>query len=275
MHDKARQYLLRIEQDIQANRLILPSLPEVAIRVRQITDDVDSDARDLEREIARDATITARLIKVASSSAVRRGQAVTSLRMAITTLGFSLVRTFVTQMAILQMMNNATDKKRLQGFVASSLTISSLANSLAANLPGINGEQAALAGLLHDLGKLPLRDFLKGQKELSAEESMEVELLLHPEVGAIMLRHWKMDESLVQVAREHETILRDPSPKPDYVDVIIAANILHYGTHSGRYAHYSDTPIPALVKCTQGQDLSSMEKNRDQRMAFTMHMINC
>lgn len=273
MDDYATALLAQIERDIDANRVILPSLPDVALRVRQLTSDLDCDIALLEKEVAKDAGITARLMKVANSSALRRGRPLTSLRLAISSLGFVLVRSFVTQLAILQTMQRGGDTERLRGFVAGSLRISALCHGIARPLPHLDAEHAALGGLLHDIGKLPLRDFLARRPELAAEEALEVEKALHPEVGAIMLRRWQMDENLIRVAREHERLLRDPPGGPDYVDVTIAANVLHYGTESGRYAHFGGIHIPALGKCGLHDRLHRPTPDVEQRMAFALAMI--
>nr|WP_235818591.1 HDOD domain-containing protein [Halopseudomonas formosensis] len=126
---------------------------------------------------------------------------------------------------------------------------------MAESFPYLDAELAALGGLLHDIGKLPLREFLRQQPELSGIERLRFELMLHPLVGAMLLRHWDMPEDLIQMARWHETVLRDNGrPLPDYVDVVIAANLMHYGTQEGRYARYAGVSVPALEKCLAGRN---------------------
>lgn len=249
--ERARQLLQLMLGDIAANRLILPSLPEVGLRVRALTLREDCSIAELEREIARDPAIAARLIKVASSSVMRRGTPVTSLKQAIAGLGFDLVRLLVSQLAILQTMKSSPgDKVRLRGFVASGSHISALCRALVVPFPHLDAELATLGGLLHDIGKLPLRDFLQHQEDLSPVERLRFELMLHPHVGAMMLRQWQVPEELVQMARDHEAILRETGqPLPDYVDLVIAANVLHYGMQKGRYVRFAGCDIPALRKC--------------------------
>lgn len=254
VEERARVLLKQLQADIAANRLVLPSLPEVGLRVRALTLQENCTVAELEREIARDAAIAARLIKVASSAVMRRGVPVSSLKQAITGLGFDLVRLLVSQLAILQVMNSGSgDRKRLRDFVASGSHISAICRALAGGFPHLDVEMAALGGLLHDIGKLPLRDFLQRQENLTAYERLRFELILHPIVGALLLRSWKVPDELVQMARGHESILRETGqPLPDYVDLVIAANLLHYGVEKGRYSRYSGVEIPALRKCTGG-----------------------
>lgn len=274
MKERALELLKVIEADISANRLILPSLPEVAIRIRRQLGDPNCSVQQLEHHIAKDAAMAARLMKVANSAAMTRGQPVTSLRQAINSLGFSLVGSLVTQMAILQTMKTSRDVARLEGFVAGSLRISSLCHSIASRFGYLDAELASLGGLLHDIGKLPLREFLFENPDFTGDERLQYELILHPYTGALLLKHWQMTEELVQMAFFHERVLREsPGEQPDYVDVVIAANLMHYGLEKGRYEKFADKKIPALEKCTLNQDLGSLEGTVEERMEMALFLI--
>lgn len=265
-----------IEAEIARNRLILPSLPEVALRVRELTADEACSPAELEKEIAKDAAITARLLKVANSSALHSGKTLSSLRQAITRLGLNLVRSLVTQLSILQAMQSGQDNERLRGFVASSLRISAICHTLAEGQRHLDAEQAALAGLVHDIGKLPLRQFTAQHERLRNNKPLNqlLEQDLHPAVGALLLRHWKFPEELVRVAEEHESLERNPDDEADYTDLVIAANLLHYGTETGRYAHLAGKTIPALEKCCGEAGNSSWGESLEQRMEMSLTLIS-
>lgn len=274
MKERALQLLKVIEVDIAANRLILPSLPEVAVRVRQLISNPDCNISMLEQQISKDAGMTARLLKVANSSIMSRGHRVTSLHHAIVNLGFNLVGSMVTQMAILQTMNKSRDVGRLEGFVASSLRISTLSYSIAGQFDHLDPELASLGGLLHDIGKLPLREYLYDNPKYSVDERLQFELILHPYVGAILLKHWDMAAELIEVAFYHERVLREsPGELPDYVDVVIAANLMHYGIEQGRYNMYRDEQIPALDKCISNNRVSELEGDIEERMEMALALI--
>ncbi len=274
MKERALQLLKVIEADIAANRLILPSLPEVAMRVRQLINNPECSIGMLEQQISKDAAMSARLLKVANSSIMSRGHKVTSLHHAIVNLGFSLVGSLVTQMAILQTMNKSRDVGRLEGFVASSLRISTLSYSIAGQFDHLDQELASLGGLLHDIGKLPLREYLFNNPDYTADERLQFELILHPYIGAILLKHWSMADELVQAAFYHERVLREsPGELPDYVDVVIAANLMHYGIEQGRYSMYRNQSIPALEKCARQEKLSMLEGSIEERMEMALVLI--
>jgi len=274
LDEPARQLLTRIEQDILANRFILPSLPEVALRVRELSAREDVVLSQLELEINKDAAIAARILKVANSSAMQRGKPLHSIKQAIARLGLGLVRSLVTQLAILQTMQGCEDKQRLHDFVDNGLKISALCHSLCQQLPHLDKEQAALAGLLHDIGKLPMRRFLRRYSiNENTEQTLQLEHQLHPQVGAFMLQHWQLPDELVQVSREHEEILRDHTGPADYTDVVICANLLHYGTEQGRYAAYAGKDIPAMQRCQLDQVSAQLDKHLERRMELSLALV--
>lgn len=276
MDSREQKLLAIIEEEIAGNRIILPSLPEVALRVRELTGQEECNYALLEKEIAKDAAIAARLLKVANSSAMHTGKPLTSVKQAITRLGLNLVRSLVTQLSILQLMHGCDDKERLQGFVASGMRISAICHSLAASHRHLDAEQAALAGLLHDIGKLPLRQFLSRREELRSNEALcrHIEQTLHPAVGGILLRHWRFPEELIEVAEKHEELQRDVAEQPDYTDLVIAANLLHYGMEKGRYAALQGERIPALEKSTAGREDGKLNADVEERMAMSLNLIS-
>jgi HD-like signal output (HDOD) protein len=265
-----------IKEAIATNRIILPSLPEVALRVREMCGQDDVSHTQLEKEISKDAAISARLFKVANSSALYSSRPLTSLGQAITRLGLNLVRSLVTQLSILQTMQGDHNDDRLRGFAASGLRISAISHTLAMSQPHLDAEQAALAGLVHDIGKLPLRSYLEADAQLSQDQQLcqQLELALHPAVGGLLLRHWKFPDELVQAAEEHEDMERDPAVKADYADLVIAANLLHYGTDTGRYAHLAEKRIPAMEKCNTAENDDKWETKLEQRLELSLSLLS-
>ena len=276
MTEQEQEILRALEEAIAANRIILPSLPEVALRVREMCSQEHISHADLEKEITKDAAISARLFKVANSSALYSAKPLTSLRQAITRLGLNLVRSLVTQLSILQTMQGDINDERMRGFAASGLRISAICHTLALKQPHLDSEQAALAGLVHDIGKLPLRRFLEANPQLCSDPSQcqQIELSLHPAVGSMLLRQWKFPDELIRVAEEHEQMERDSGEKADYTDLVVAANLLHYGTESGRYAHLAGKSLPALEKCMAASNEDIWQSKLDQRMEMSLSLLS-
>lgn len=269
MEEFEKKLFQRLCQEIRDNRLILPSLPEIATQVREMTARSDCTSDELAQVISRDPAMSARLLKVANSSALRGGAPINTVRNAVARLGLKLVRSLITQLSILQLLSTERDKQQTRAFVESGLRIGGICHALAEPHAHLDSEQAMLAGLVHDIGKIPLRQYMAKVQKLqdNAPLGQEVYLRMHPPIGAFLLESWKFPPELVQVAAEHEQLTRDPGPEPDYTDLVIAANIEYYGTESGRYSELELSRVPAVVK-TWPDDRAQMRETIAERMAF-------
>ena len=74
----------RVRQDIitaiKTDQLVLPTLPEVALKVREVADDPNSDIEKLANVIGGDAALSARIIRVANSPLLRASRAIEDLK---------------------------------------------------------------------------------------------------------------------------------------------------------------------------------------------------
>ena len=89
----AQQQLIQIlEQKIQQDKLLLPTLPDVALKVRQRSAEADISLLDMADVIAQDPALAARMIKVANSAFMGRSIKVNTLNQAVTRIGLSQIR---------------------------------------------------------------------------------------------------------------------------------------------------------------------------------------
>ena len=222
--------------DLESGHLQLPTLPEVALRVRDAVEDPMATSEKIAVVIATDAALSARLIQVANSPLYRGASPVDQLSTVVNRLGSKLVRNLVTSQVMKQMFQATTDyvDQRLRGVWEHSVEVAAISRVLAGQFTDIQPDQAMLAGLLHDIGTLPLLYRAEERPELldNSETLDYLIVTLHQRVGAAILKHWKFPEALVSVALEHENYNRDHDGPADLVDVIQIANLQsHAGTH--------------------------------------------
>jgi len=98
--DKVQRELTRA---IENDELILPTLPEVALQVREAAEDPDVSILALSKVIGNDAALTARIIKVVNSPLLRTNREITDLQMAISRLGINYTCNLATGLAMEQM----------------------------------------------------------------------------------------------------------------------------------------------------------------------------
>ena len=82
--EKVRQEIISA---IKNDQLVLPTLPEVALKVREVADDPNADIDKLVNVIGNDAAMSARLIRVANSPLLRASRPIEDLRAALMRLG--------------------------------------------------------------------------------------------------------------------------------------------------------------------------------------------
>jgi putative nucleotidyltransferase with HDIG domain len=216
-------------EDLESGNLQLPTLPEVALRVRDVVDDENASANQIAEIIAQDAALSARLLQVANSPLYRGRQEIDRLSMVVSRLGNKLVRNLVTSQVMKQMFQATNDMvdKRLRDVWEHSVQVAAIARALAANTPGVMPDQAMLAGLLHDIGTLPILYRAEERDELLDTPGLLDELImrLHTRIGGAILKHWKFPDMLVAVAAEHENLERDHPGPADLIDVVQVANL--------------------------------------------------
>lgn len=260
---KAEDFFNLLQKQLRGNKLVLPTLPEVALAVRDAVEREDTTANEIADMVQTDAALAARLIQVANSPLYRGRYTIENVQMAVTRLGNAQVRHLVTSLVMQQVFQASSDTldQRLRELWEHSVQVAGICRSLAARVPGLNADQAMLAGLIHDIGHLPILVLADEIPEL-ADSPETIDMLierLHPEVGRMIMDAWDFPDVLAPVPVEHENIFRDNSPAPDYVDIVIVANLQsHFGTD-----HYLSTvdwgEVPAFQKLGLDVDVQVVE----------------
>ncbi len=235
------QALACIQRAIEENRLVLPSPPDTLLEVRSAVNDQHCSHRQLAQIISKDLAISTRLLKVVNSSSLRAHRAINDVHGAVTRLGGKLVHTLVTSLTMTQMMSNSIVNAKgifaefLRNHHDRTVQVASRCYGLAANVPALDQDEALLAGLIHDIGVLPLVQYAGQEASLRHDPEAALNLVdaLHTQVGKHVLAKWSFSQQLIAVAAEHEDVLRiGVSDQPDYVDLVIVAN-LHLDSTSG------------------------------------------
>jgi len=222
-----------ILEDLQSGKLVLPTLPEVALQVREVVDDPNATSAKLAEIIATDAALSARLLKVANSALYRGRVPIESVQMAVSRLGLSMVRNLVTSLVMEQMFQATTSKldKRLRELWEHTTKVAAASQIIASKVSSVKTDEAMLAGLIHAIGVLPILmkadddgDLIRDSKKLD-----QIIENLYPKLGATILKNWEFSEDLVAVAAEHKNLNRNTgNDSPDLVDIVQVAVIQSY-----------------------------------------------
>lgn len=230
--DDCQALISKIQAEHEAGRLVLPSLPEIVVRVRQAVNDDEVNLGNIVKLIQVDPSLTARLVQIANSPLYRSRQPVENCLMAVNRLGLTTTRDLVTCLVLNNVFNaeNKLLRVKLQKLWQHSCHVAAIASTIATVTPNLHEDTALLAGLLHDIGVLPILHYAAEIPEIfNSEEKLNFVIKeLRATLGKKILQEWNFDPVLSDVAEDAENWLRDVDSNADYVDVVIVAQIHSY-----------------------------------------------
>lgn len=252
-----------IHAEIKSNRLVLPTLPDVALRVRETINQGDVSANQIADIVATDTALSARLIQVANSPLYRGRREIDKLMMAVARLGNKTVQTLVTSL-VMQQVFKPDSKDLEQEFRAiweQTVNVSAIARALASQCNHLEADQAMLAGLIHQIGKLPILILASRTKGMMDDRQEFNRILdsLHPKVGKLIMDAWVFPETLRPVASEYLNFKRDVSDQADYVDIVQVAYIQNLLDTNAASEGDDFSHVPAFNKLGLASDIEVLE----------------
>ena len=245
----------KIQQDlveaIDKDELVLPTLPEVALQIRKAAEDPEISVSELSKVIGRDTALSARLIKVVNSPLLRAAQEVTDLHTAITRLGINYSSNLAIGLVMEQIFHASSEvvEQKMREVWRKSLEIAGVSYALCRRYTQLKPDQAALGGLVHQIGVLPILTYAEDHYELLSD-SVSLNYVieqLHPLLGDKLLRVWDFPERLVELPGLYQDLKRD-SAQVDYVDLVQVASLYcHKGTDHP-FARIDPLSVPAFRK---------------------------
>lgn len=248
-----------IYDDLINDRLVVPSMPEVAIKIRKLIEIDDAPIPQIAKVINTDPAISARLIKSANGALYHGQPAVDTCTRAISRLGLNTTKHLVVSFVIRNLFFERIHTELMQQFAMDlwnhCVEIAAISKALAKITPGMDGEEALLAGLLHDIGELAILSYAEKYPALSLDPKVLKGVIkeLKPEIGAFVLREWQFPEEFIEVAYGAEEWTRDSGDNPDYCDLVLVAQV-HCFFGSPKMGELPPIEnIPAFSKVAEGK----------------------
>jgi putative nucleotidyltransferase with HDIG domain len=138
--------------------------------------------------------------------------------------------------------------------------VAAICHALAA-FARLKPDQALLAGLVHDIGALPIIKRAEDIPELADNEEMLDNIVrrTHAEIGKAMLSKWEFPQSLVDAAAEHENLARMHEGPPDYADLVTVANLQSYVGEDHYLSSVEWAGVPAFAKLGLDTDVAVVD----------------
>jgi diguanylate cyclase (GGDEF)-like protein len=216
----------------------LPTLPAVAVRVIELTQNVNVSMDDLTETIQNDQGLAAKILKTVNSSFYGLRRPCASISQALVMLGLSTVKTLALSFSLLNTFEGADDEFDHVAYWRRGLYTATAAKLIAREAGVSQEEEAFLGGLLQDVGMMAMylslgRSYLKiilqadsDHRKLARYELAALELQ-HPDVGAMLVQRWKLPNELVMPVKYHERPTAAPSEYSELVRCVGLGNLAH------------------------------------------------
>lgn len=248
--DQLRTQLREKKQD-------LPSLPDLALKISQAIDSKETSNDDIARLMQLDPALAARILSVVNSCAFGGVSKITSIQQAVSRLGRNKVRSLVYACLLKSIfkIQMPSLKKTMESLWQHSAHVAALCFVLGRQTPGIDPEQAMLAGLVHDIGAIAAIDGISRYPVLVERPEVLAHVIdiLRIDLGIKTLEHWNLRGELGEVIRHAEDWQRIGSAIPDNVDILLLAQ-MHSFIGTPRFTGLPRIhEIPAFAKLSNAE----------------------
>lgn len=226
--DVDNQLLFSIYHALREDRLELPSLPDIALKIRDAAADPNKGAHEIAQILSVDPALAGYCVRIANSAVHAGSEPVSNVRDAVNRIGVDATRDFVMAHVVRHLFDSRDQRctSLMKTAWNHSAHIAALCHVLARRLSRLNPEQALLAGLLHDIGVMVLVSQLVHFPDLFRSQATLATALreLKHQVTAMVLRAWNLPETTVKAAFAAEHWSREPSPDYQLADILLLAH---------------------------------------------------
>jgi len=235
MNDVEGNLFNEIMHAFNMGELKLPSLPEVAAKVQTAMTNPETSAEDVARIISADPAIATRLINAANGPLSRGVETIASIQSAVVRLGMQTSKELVMSFAIKQLFITKSPllRQRMHELYDRSIEVAAISFALSKQSGKLSPDHMLLAGLLHEIGVIPLLSYIEDTGLMFTDESELDEIIrrLRGVVGSMVIRHWGLSSDFLAVVEDFENWQRDTGDELDTCDMIIVAQIYNRLKH--------------------------------------------
>ncbi len=233
--------LQRLVSDDAVQRLVgridkLPASPQVYRELSLALSRDDVGAKEVAQILKKDMALSAKVLQIVNSAFFRLSRTLSQVEEAVTYLGFDAVKRVVLAAEVFSSLRPVRcGPLTLSGIQDHALRVATLASRLAPDKK--TQEDAFVAGLLHDIGRLILMaeltgeytkvalDAQKGRRTLH-EQELQTWGISHAEVGAYLLGIWGLPYPIVEAVANHHQPLRAGPAQAGILAATYVANVL-------------------------------------------------
>jgi HD-like signal output (HDOD) protein len=226
------QLLVGLLKKLKDDTLVLPTLPEVAMRVQEVVARPETSLKQVGDIIGQDAAISARIVKVANSVIYCRGPKAENIRAAVNRIGLVKIKSIAISVAMEQLFISSNEMvwEVMDEVWQTSVEVTAAAGSLLIMFNkrhpsrALDRETLTLAGLVHNIGALPVLTEAESQPDLftSIDQLRLLVRKMQGPIGRAVLKTWDFAPEVMEVVERWSDLKYFPE-KVSYVDFIRAA----------------------------------------------------
>ncbi len=203
-----------ISQKITAAVERMPAFPKSVQSILELTRKIDVDAKAIVQVIEKDPVMTVKILRIINSAFYALPRQVASVNHAVVMLGINTVKNMALTLAAAGMLpahNNAGFDSGQ--YLLHSLAVAGTSRLLAQKLGDADLNEAYIAGLLHDFGKIVFAQYFPDEFRIALEHaSTGIALHLaerealgtdHTVAGSLLVEKWQFPPSLVAAIKDH------------------------------------------------------------------------
>jgi HD-like signal output (HDOD) protein len=232
-----------------------PSFPEIAFKLRTAIQN-DCGIDEIVKIVHLDLVISAKLINAANSVMYRSVSPVSSCFDAIKRIGLRSTCHMVTAFSMNKLFccQNPSIHQLIQCCWLQSIKVSSISHTLAQLTQYVDPEEALIAGLLHNIGTLPILTFadrLQGYSFQSADLDLCINEI-QGQIGTIVLENWGFSRNLSQVPLQSTNWFTSLTEDLNLNDIVLLAKY-----HALLESPPGNTELPLLITLPAFQKLNN------------------
>lgn len=265
---------IQILEAIEANKLPIPSQPDIVMKLQEVVNDPDVNVNDLYQIIKTDPGLTARILRLANSPMVRGKVPIQDLSNAISRMGVSFVGNLAVGLAMEQMFNtkNKAIADRINHAWRHSALVACICTVLVKQHPHIPVDQAMLAGILHEIGILSILSFAEKEPELLQDE-VQLDKLIEenaPKLSQGIMKAWQFSPELSSIPVKLYDCFEEKE-QVDLADTLLVAKLLALADKPHPLNKLNRAELPCFKRL--GLDPNkTLEDNEDLKTAVDASM---
>ncbi len=235
----------------------IPTLPTVLERITSLLKNPQTSAEEIGKAITKDQALASKVLKLVNSAFYGFPGKISTITHAVVILGFSTIKNIVLTASIFETLKNSKDNTsgfNMEKFWLHSIACGAAAQTLAKHVGNQDKEECFIAGLIHDMGKIILCQYLPDEFYQVVNNVREKNILMydsekelfkstHQEIGGIIAKNWNLPANLHYAVCYHHI----PSKSLNHYTTISIVHCADILVRALDFGNGGDNKIPCMA----------------------------